>query len=147
VTDHGDGTITIDMGDSTYSDCVADAACTPGSNSSDVFASWTVNAEFSGITVSNYIGLTVDEATQEINDAGLTVGKTTRRFSDTVVPGTVMFQNPAAGTRTQRGGLVDLTVASNIVIKFPGGTAMDPWSLLLLLGLPLLRRRIQRARP
>jgi len=146
IMDNLDGTITIDLIDTTYTDCVADAACNPGSNSSDVFAQWTVNAEFSGITVGNYIGLTVDEATQEINDAGLTVS-TTRRFSDTVVPGTVMFQNPPEGTRAQRGGLVDLTVASNIVIEFPGGTAMDPWSLLLLLGLPLLRRRIRRTKP
>jgi hypothetical protein len=40
VTDNGDGTFTIDMTDSTYSDCIADAGCTPGSNSSDVFAQW-----------------------------------------------------------------------------------------------------------
>jgi len=146
VIDKMDGTITISLIDTTYADCVADAACNPDSDSSDVIAQWPVNAEFSGITVWNYIGLTVDEATQEINDAGLTVS-TTRRFSDTVVPGTVMFQNPPEGTRAQRGGLVDLTVASNIVIKFPGGTAMDPWSLLLLLGLALLRRRIQRTQP
>jgi hypothetical protein len=39
-TDNGDGTITIDMGDSAYSDCTADSGCTPGSNSSDVFAQW-----------------------------------------------------------------------------------------------------------
>jgi hypothetical protein len=42
-TDNGDGTITIDMGDETYSDCVADTSCTPGSNSSDVFAQWRLN--------------------------------------------------------------------------------------------------------
>jgi hypothetical protein len=43
-TDNGNGTITIDMGDSTYTDCVNSGACTPGSNSSDVFAQWRVNA-------------------------------------------------------------------------------------------------------
>jgi hypothetical protein len=43
---HGDGTWTITMEDQTYSDCVNDVggACTPGSNSSDVFAQWRVNA-------------------------------------------------------------------------------------------------------
>jgi hypothetical protein len=44
VTDNADGTITIDMGDSTYSDCVINAGCIPDSVSSDVFAQWTVNA-------------------------------------------------------------------------------------------------------
>jgi len=43
-TDNGDGTITIDMSDSTYANCVANTLCTPGSNSSDVFAQWRVNA-------------------------------------------------------------------------------------------------------
>ncbi len=42
-TDNGDGTITIDMGDSAYSDCAADSGCTPGSNSMDVFAQWRLN--------------------------------------------------------------------------------------------------------
>jgi hypothetical protein len=43
-TDNMDGTITIDMGDSTFTDCVNDPGCTPGANSSDVFAQWRVNA-------------------------------------------------------------------------------------------------------
>jgi hypothetical protein len=42
--DNGDGTITIDMGDSSFTDCVNDPGCTPGSNSIDVFAQWRVNA-------------------------------------------------------------------------------------------------------
>jgi hypothetical protein len=42
-TDNGDGTITIDMGASTYSDCVADAGCTPGDNTQDIFAQWRLN--------------------------------------------------------------------------------------------------------
>jgi hypothetical protein len=44
-TDNMDGTITIDMWDSTYTDCVADSGCTPhGSDTFDVFAQWRVNA-------------------------------------------------------------------------------------------------------
>jgi hypothetical protein len=43
-TDNMDGTITIDLWDSTYTDCANDGGCTPGSNSSDVFAQWRVNA-------------------------------------------------------------------------------------------------------
>jgi hypothetical protein len=40
VRDNGDGTITIDMNSSAYSDCVADSGCTPGFNSADIFAQW-----------------------------------------------------------------------------------------------------------
>ncbi len=43
-TDNMDGTITIDLWDSTYTDCANDGGCTPGANSSDVFAQWRVNA-------------------------------------------------------------------------------------------------------
>jgi hypothetical protein len=39
-TNNRDGTLTIDMRDSTYTDCVADAGCTPGVLSADVFAQW-----------------------------------------------------------------------------------------------------------
>ncbi len=44
VIDNMDGTITISLSDSTYTDCVNNAGCAPGSNSTDVFATWTVNA-------------------------------------------------------------------------------------------------------
>jgi len=43
-TDNVDSTFTIDMGDSTYSDCVNDLGCTPGANSSNIFAQWHLNA-------------------------------------------------------------------------------------------------------
>jgi hypothetical protein len=43
VIDHFDGTITINMNDTTYSDCVADGGCVPDSDSSDVLAQWRVN--------------------------------------------------------------------------------------------------------
>ncbi|MDH3511066.1 MAG: cadherin-like domain-containing protein [Gammaproteobacteria bacterium] len=43
-------------------------------------------------------------------------------------------------------GVITITVNEddNLVIKFPGGSALDPWSLALLIGLPLLRRRRSR---
>jgi hypothetical protein len=50
-TDNGDGTITIDMGDSTYADCVADGGCSPDTDSSDVFAQWRVNASIAVIPI------------------------------------------------------------------------------------------------
>jgi hypothetical protein len=44
VIDKMDGTITISLADTTYTDCVNNVSCIPGSNSSDVFAQWRVNA-------------------------------------------------------------------------------------------------------
>jgi hypothetical protein len=44
VRDNGDGTITIDMSSSAYTDCVNDTGCTPGGKSADIFAQWRVNA-------------------------------------------------------------------------------------------------------
>jgi hypothetical protein len=44
VIDNMNGTITINLSDTTYTDCVNNAGCAPGSNSSDVFVQWTVNA-------------------------------------------------------------------------------------------------------
>jgi hypothetical protein len=38
-------------------------------------------------------------------------------------------------------GIIIITVEDNVVIKFPGGSALDPWALSLLIGLPFLRRR------
>ena len=57
------------------------------------------------------------------------------------VAGRVMFVGLAAGQITELKSVIIITVEDTLVIKFPGGSALDPWSLALLLGLPLLRRR------
>jgi hypothetical protein len=44
VIDNMNGTVTINLADTTYTDCVNNAGCTPSSNFSDIFAQWTVNA-------------------------------------------------------------------------------------------------------
>jgi hypothetical protein len=54
-TDNGDGTITIDMGDDTYSSCAFDSGCTPGSNSSDVFAQWRVSISIIPVPASVWL--------------------------------------------------------------------------------------------
>jgi hypothetical protein len=50
------------------------------------------------------------------------------------------------GDGSSADGVITITVNEddNLVIKFPGGSALDPWSLALLIGLPLLRRRRSR---
>jgi len=49
----------------------------------------------------------------------------------------------ADGDGTSSDGVITITVneIDDVVIKLPGGTALGPWTLVLLLGLPLLRRR------
>jgi hypothetical protein len=47
----------------------------------------------------------------------------------------------ADGDGSSDDGVIIITVEDTLTIKFPGGSALDPWSLALLLGLPLLRRR------
>jgi hypothetical protein len=49
LVNNGDGTITITMSDSTYTDCLADSECTPGSSSSDLTAIWRFNAVQGGV--------------------------------------------------------------------------------------------------
>lgn len=64
VVDNMDGTITINMSDSTYTDCVNNVGCFPGSNSSDVFVQWTVNAEPLQETVGgSATGLIIEKVT------------------------------------------------------------------------------------
>ncbi len=64
VIDNMNGTITINLSDSTYTDCVNNAGCTPGSNSSDVFAQWTVNAAQLHETVGgSATGLIIEKVT------------------------------------------------------------------------------------
>ena len=49
----------------------------------------------------------------------------------------------ADGDGSSDDGVIVITVNEddNLVIKLPGGSALGPWSLALLIGLPLLRRR------
>jgi hypothetical protein len=44
LVDNGDGTITIAMTSTAYSDCLADKKCAPGKNSSDLTVVWRLNA-------------------------------------------------------------------------------------------------------
>jgi hypothetical protein len=142
VVDNMDGTITITLTDSTYTDCLADVNCTPGSSSSNVRAVWRVNAEISGITVPDLTGVPADAAEDILVDLGLTVGTVNGGQSNDVEKGTVANQNPAAGTTVDLGTAVNMIVSTGAVQDFlPGGTeSLDPWTLLLLLGLPFLRR-------
>ena len=56
-------------------------------------------------------GLDVDHAQDALASSHLTYGRAVPRWSDTVPAGTVMFSNPAQGSRQRPATVVDLTVS------------------------------------
>ena len=70
------------------------------------------------IPVPNVIGKTLDEATQEIEAAGLEVGNVSERSDDKTEEGKVASQDPAAGTKRAEGDRVNLVISS--------GTSQSP---------------------
>lgn len=70
------------------------------------------------IPVPNVIGKTLDEATQEIEAAGLEVGNVSERSDDKVEEGQVASQDPVAGTKRAEGDRVNLVISS--------GTSQSP---------------------
>ena len=70
------------------------------------------------IPVPNVVGKTLDEATQEIEAAGLEVGNVSERSDDKTEEGKVASQDPAAGTKRAEGDRVNLVISS--------GTSQSP---------------------
>ncbi len=63
------------------------------------------------VDVPDLVGVTIEDATQQLEDAGLRLQQTTR--SDPDVPaGEVIEQNPVGGTRVSPGTQIDLVVSS-----------------------------------
>jgi eukaryotic-like serine/threonine-protein kinase len=62
------------------------------------------------VAVPDVTGLSESDATAELQDAGFTVTSRTQE-SDAAAPGTVLDQDPAAGTDLQAGDTVTVTVA------------------------------------
>jgi eukaryotic-like serine/threonine-protein kinase len=62
------------------------------------------------VAVPNVVGLDEAEAEANLQDAGFEVTKTTQE-SDSAGAGTVLAQDPAAGTEVRTGGTVTITVA------------------------------------
>lgn len=61
--------------------------------------------------VPTLAGVSLAEATNQITDANLVVGKITETFSETVEDGQVIASDPKAGTQLKRGTAVALTVS------------------------------------
>jgi beta-lactam-binding protein with PASTA domain len=64
------------------------------------------------VSVPNVVGLTQAAASNAIASAGLVVGTVTNAASETVPAGSVISQNPSAGTSVASGSAVDLVVSS-----------------------------------
>jgi beta-lactam-binding protein with PASTA domain len=69
----------------------------------------TVSKGASGVAVPKLVGLQRDAAEAQLEDLGLTANVTEQET--TQPPGTVMEQDPPAGTRVDKGAAVKLTVA------------------------------------
>jgi beta-lactam-binding protein with PASTA domain len=63
------------------------------------------------VPVPGVVGSAESAASTAITGAGLIVGTITREYSSTVAAGTVISQNPAAGSFAASGGAVDLVVS------------------------------------
>jgi hypothetical protein len=68
-----------------------------------------------GVSVPNVVGLTQAAATTAIVNAGLVVGTITQQASATVPAGSVISQNPVAGTSVAAGSGVNLVVSTGLV--------------------------------
>jgi serine/threonine-protein kinase len=72
----------------------------------------TISAGRRQTTVPNVEGLTLDEATEELEDARLQLGETRREARDDVPENEVISQDPPADEEVDRGTEVDLVVSS-----------------------------------
>jgi serine/threonine-protein kinase len=63
------------------------------------------------IPVPNLSGLTIDEAEMILQSVGLVVGETMRKASRDVPPGTIVEQDPRAGTLSAPGTIVKIFIA------------------------------------
>jgi serine/threonine protein kinase len=64
------------------------------------------------VEVPRVVGLSLDEAQQRLEGAGLELGSQTEAQSEEVAEGVVIEQNPAQGTEVDRGSNVDLIVST-----------------------------------
>jgi serine/threonine-protein kinase len=71
-------------------------------------------------------GTTVDQAQAALQDAGLSYGHATYRFSEKVARGIVLAADPAPGARLKRGAAVDLMVSKGPrPVQVPNFTGRD----------------------
>jgi serine/threonine-protein kinase len=100
------------------------------------------------VTVPNVVGMSINDAANALDQAGLTVGNRIGQFSDKD-PGTVLGQNPDANRQARKGDSVDLTVSQGqqkaIVPDVIGQAEADAAATLANAGFRV--NRIREAHP
>lgn len=90
---------------------------------SNVQPGTTINADVSGgpnaISVPNVVGTSVADARAALEQAGLTLGRVAQASVSDTSPGTVVSQNPAAGSQAPQGSAIDIVVATAPVLPQP----------------------------
>lgn len=114
--------LTVDYDDAQYSDDVANGLVlkVAGQDGADVAANTslkrgttvilTVSQGPEPVTVFSVVGATLDNATTQLQDAGLKIAAT-EVFSDTVPAGSIVRQDPAPGTAGHRTDTVNVEVS------------------------------------
>jgi hypothetical protein len=70
-------------------------------------------------------GRDVSDASRVLQNAGLRVGSITRREESDSRPGTIVAQSPSAGTRIERGAIVNLAIAAPAAAPPPPASTDD----------------------
>src|SRR5450830_1892477 len=76
------------------------------------------------VAVPNLVGMTEQGAATALEQAGLKVGKVVSEQSDKGPAGTVIAQDPAAGSKVAEGGLVALTLSGGVSPSPPPSVAV-----------------------
>ncbi len=85
-----------------------------GSAVSIIVGRFEVSAEgMKKLTMPDVLGMSLDQATQAVADAGLKLGKVTTEYSASLVPNTVISQKPAVNAYVSPDQLVELTVVTS----------------------------------
>jgi eukaryotic-like serine/threonine-protein kinase len=93
------------------------------------------------VTVPNFVGKSLTDAQALAAQAGITVTPAAVASASGATPNTVISQNPAAGTKIDKGGSVDLTLSAGTqtvaVPDLRGKTETDAFNLLAAAGLKI----------
>jgi 6-phosphogluconolactonase (cycloisomerase 2 family) len=107
------GAVTMSNSDSVASgDVISENPAAGASVASGSAVALTVSSGPAQVAVPNVVGDTQAAATTAITGAGLKVGNVTMTSSNSVPSGSVISENPAAGTKVAPASAVDLTVSS-----------------------------------